>query len=162
MTRVLVCLLMFAVTAFAQSGKARLDIFKKEAPALQDAINEVIDSTVPGMGLFQKAKATYLEGYGIVITLEASLEPTRNPFSSPKTPAEVRAIVSERRREIQQKLERFLKERTASLASLDSTDSIAIVLYLFNSNPADLPDLPAQVVLTAKKQDASRITLREF
>ena len=153
---------MFAATAFAQSGKARLDSFKKEAPALQDAVNGVIDSTVPGLGLFQKAKATYLEGYGIVITLEASLEPTRNPFSSPKTPAEVRAIVTERLREIQQKLERFLKERTASLASLDSTDSIAIVLYFFNSNPADLPDLPAQVVLTAKKQDASRITFREF
>ena len=158
----LLCLLMFSGSALAQADKAQNDLFKREAVSLRAVVDDAASSVVPGAGVLQSAKATYLEGYGIVISIEAALEPTRNPFSSSKTPADVRALVTQRRKDLQQKLENMLKERTGALQSIAPAESVSIVVYLFNSNPADLPNLPAQFVLTSKKQDPSRITVREF
>ena len=161
--RILLCLLMFAGSAFGQTpDKARMDLFKKESAGLTVAIEGIVEAIVPGRSILESPKATYLESYGAVITLEASLEPTRNPFTSPKSPAEVRAIVSERRKAIQQKLEGLLKERTAGFQSIAGTESITIVLHLLNSNPGDVPDLPSQIIFTVKKQDPSQVTRREF
>src|SRR5262249_41796463 len=105
---------------------------------------------------------TYLEGYGAVFTLEASLEPTRSPFTSPKTPAEVRATVNERRHTIETKLQELLKQRAGKLDSVAPTDSVTIILYLFNSNPVDVPDLPSQLIFTTKKQDPSQVRVSPF
>jgi hypothetical protein len=170
-------LLMSAGIGVAQvplSNKPQADALRKETPPLQGAINDVISGTVPGFSLLQPSKATYLEGYGLVIMLEVSLEPTRNPFSSSKTPEEVRTIVTQRRKEIKEKLVELLKQRVAAIDSVGPADSVSIIVYILNTNPADLPDLPSQVVLSMKKQDAldfqnkkiadlsSRVTIREF
>ncbi len=162
MIQILLCILMFAGSAFAQTDKDRLELFKKETATLRALVNDAVNSSVPGRGIFEDAKATYLDGYGIVVSLEVALEPTRNPFSSPKSPGEVRASVSERRKMVQTKLETLLKERVGKMDSVDAAESVTIVLHLFNSNPADLPDLPSQVIFTAKKQDPTHISIREF
>jgi hypothetical protein len=162
MKKIVVCVLVFAASAFAELDKGQVEVFKKESAALRASIDEIVNSTVAGRGMTEAAKATYLEGYGIVITLEASLEPTRSPFSSPKTPREIRDTVEERRRIIETRIEALLKQRVPALQSLAATDSLSVVLHLFNSNPADVPDLPSQVVFTAKKQDPSKVVRRQL
>jgi hypothetical protein len=163
MKKTILCIFLFAVSAFAaEVDKSQLDLFKKESTALRGAIDDIMNATVAGRGLMESARATYLEGYGAVLTLQASLEPPRNPFNSPKTPAEVRAIVSERRKTIETKIEGLLKDRVEKMQSIAPTDSVTVVVYLFNSNPADVPDLPSQLVFTVKKQDPTHVVTRPF
>jgi hypothetical protein len=163
MRKILFCVFLFGASAFGQTpDKARMDLFKKESAGLSGAIEEAVSGVVPGRSILETPKATYLDGYGAVISLEASLEPTRSPFSSLKSPAEVRAIVSERRQGIQKKLEALLKQRVAAMQSVMSTDSVTVVLYLLNSNPADVPDLPSQILFTMKKEDPSQVRIQQF
>ena len=139
---------------FQIPSKDQIVRFRKEAIPFQEGINDAVQSAVPGFALFQKANGVYLDGIGAVFTLEMSLEPTRNPFSSPKTPAEVRTIVNERRKAVKQKLLDLVKQKAATLDSIAPTESVIIVLNLMNTNPADLPDLPTQLIIIVKKQDA--------
>jgi hypothetical protein len=161
LSRLVLCVSMLAVSSFAQD-KSATDLFKKEAAPLQAAVEEAVNSAAPGMGVVEHAKATYLDGYGLVVTVEAALVPPRNPFTSQESPAQVRSTVTQRRTAVQQKLERVLKEQSATLKSLGPEASLSVVLYLINSNPADLPDLPRQIVFTVKKTDQARVTIREF
>lgn len=159
----LLCVLMFVGGVWAQTDKERVDLFKKEAPILQAAVEEAVNSLVPGpAGVLERPRAAYLEGYGVVVSLQASFEPTRTIFSSPKTPADVKRIVNERRKAVQEKLEMLLKERVTKLQSIGDAGSLSIALHLLNSNPADLPDFPAQILLTVKKQDPAHVIVSEF
>jgi general secretion pathway protein E len=140
MAQALLALIMLAVPALPQAGKSEIDLFKKEARPLQETIDEAINSAAPGTIVIQRAKATYLEGYGIVVTAEVALAPPRNPFDSSMTTSYVRAIVDQRRTQLLQRLEALLKKQTSALSSIRSDQSLAIVLYLVNSNPADVPN----------------------
>ena len=166
MKKALLCILLFAATAAAGIDKAQMDAFKKESQALNRAIGEALGSVLPGQSYLDLPKATYLEGYGAVITLEASLGPTRTPFSVAETPEQVRKTVNQRRKDITEKLETILKQRIGAMQSIAPNDSVTIVLYLLNSNPADVPDLPAQILLTAKKppqkEDPVQVVRQEF
>ncbi len=154
---------MFAGAVFAQADKTVIDAFKKEAVPLQIEVEEAVNSVVPGLsGVVGRPQATYLEGYGVVVSLEVSLAPTRTPFSSPKTPAEVRTIVKQRQKLVEEKLGSVLKDLVAKEQFLTEADSLTIALHLFNSNPVDLPTLPSQLVLTVKKQDPATVIVREF
>src|SRR5262245_40823688 len=117
MKKILLCMLFFSATAaclFAQVDKARFELFNRESAPVRDDIDDILNTAV-GRGVSQTSKATYLEGYGAVFTLEASLAPTRNPFASPKAPAEVRAAIAERRKTIETKLEALLKQRVGTM-----------------------------------------------
>jgi hypothetical protein len=162
MKRTFLCLILFAASAFAEVDKTQMDLFKKESAVIRAAIDDAMNGIVPGRGVTQAARASYLEGYGAVFTLEASLEPTRSPFTSPKSPAEVRAVVAERRKAIEAKLDSLLKQRAGSMQSLQPTDSVTIVVYLFNSNPVDVPDLPSQILFTVKKLDPTQLVIQAF
>lgn len=175
MAKIIFSLLLFSLGAFGQdSGKVQAEKFKKESATVERAINAAAEQIVPGIGVVQSAKGTYLEGYGAVFTLQMMLEPTRNPFSGLKSPAEVRSSVTQRRKDIQARLAGLLQERAAAMDSIGASGSVSIVLYLINSNPADMPDLPGQLVITVKKQDAvdfrdkkiadlsNRISVREY
>ena len=166
MKKTFLCILLFAATTFAGTDKAQMDSFKKESPVLRNAIGDAVGSVIPGRSYIDLPKASYLEGYGAVITLEVSLGPTRSPFSSPETPEQVRKMVDQRRKEITQKLETVLKQRVGTMQSILPNDSVTIVLYLLNSNPADVPDLPSQIIFTAKKpaqkEDPTQVTVQEF
>jgi hypothetical protein len=164
MKRIVVCILcmLVAASAWAEVNKAQLALFKKESAPIRAAIFDSLNETVPGRSGAESVKATYLEGYGAVFTLEASLEPTRSPFSSPKTPAEVRAVVTQRRAVLEDKLQGLLKKHAAAMESVGALESVTIVLYLFNSNPVDVPNLPSQIQFTVKKQDPARVTVQAF
>src|SRR6516162_6841063 len=127
MKKLIVCILLFTAAAFAGTDKAQMDNFKKESLALRNAIGDAVCSVIPGRSYLDLPKATYLEGYGAVIALEASLAPTRNPFSSPETPDQVRKTVNQRRKDITQKLEAVLKQRAGTMQSILPNDSVTIV-----------------------------------
>jgi hypothetical protein len=163
MSRAFLLICLFAGVSWAQTDKASMETFRKEALTLGAAVDSAVSAAVPERSPFQSgAKATYLDGYGAVVTIETALEAPRNPFSSPKTPAETRAIMTQRLAKLQQALEKLLQERTAKLESLASTDSISLVVYIFNANPGDAPDFPSQVVFTAKKDDPTHVKVQKF
>src|SRR5438874_13768080 len=87
------------------ADKAQMDTFKKEAGPLQAAIEDSVNSALPGAGVLEHAKATYLDGYGVVVSLEASLEPAYMPFSTARSPAQLKSLINEKKILVQQKLE---------------------------------------------------------
>ena len=88
------------------------------------------------------------------------MEPPRNPFTAMKTSDDVRTTVTQKRKALTDKLTNVLKEKVPALESLGPNESATIIVYLLNANPGDLPDLPAQLVLTLKKQDAAAGTVK--
>ena len=133
---------------------------------MRTAVNDVVSATVPGFGVLQVAKGTYLDGYGIVVTVELALEPQRNPFSGlGRTSNEVRASVNQHRKDTEERLTTVLKEKTPALESISPAESATIIVYLLNTNPADLPNLPSQLIFSVKKQEAAaggRVNIREY
>ena len=163
MLKTILCLLMVSSSLLAQAPPSPEKI-KKDIQTLQDAANETVGGVVPGLGVLQAAKGTFLEGYGVVVTMEVALEPPRNPFTAMKSPDDVRTNVAQRRKATVDKLANLLKEKAPTLESLGPTESATIIVYLLNTNPGDLPDLPAQLVLSIKKQEAAtgHVNLREY
>jgi hypothetical protein len=159
-----VCILLLIASVFGQ-GAPSTETIKKEILSLQNAANEAVGAVVPGSGMLQGAKGTYLEGYGFILTMEVALETPRNPFDLLKSADTVRTTVNQRLKSTKERLTNLLKERSAGLESLAPTESATIIIYLLNANPGDLPDLPSQLVLSIKKQDAAAgrtVNLREY
>lgn len=142
-------------TGWAQASKN--EVFRKEAATLQRAADQAI-AEVAGISLLQSAKATYLEEYGVVISLEVALEPPRNPFEA----TQGRSTVADKQRQVRDKMKQFLTQRASGIQTADPTQSITVVVHLFNSNPVDSPNLPRQLILMVKKQEPSNITIREL
>ncbi len=161
-----VLLMIIPATLPAQAATDQLSQFRQESAAITAALDEAVSSVVFGP-LLQRSKATYLEGYGIVATVEVALEPPRNPFSSTKRPEEIRQLSTQRREALKEKAVELLRDNVAGLASIAESERVAIVIHLLNTNPADLPDLPTQLVVSVRKQAvadlrAERITLAAF
>jgi len=138
---------------------------KKDTTAFQIAVNDVLGITVPGLGAgISVARAAYLDGYGIVVTAEVALVPPRNPFSAIGTPEQIRTMVAQRRKDSVAKLTNLLKEKVPALESIGPTESVAIIVNLLNTNPADVPDFVPQIILSVKKQNAASapINVREY
>ena len=164
--RLFFLLMIIPATLPAQAATDQLSQFRQESAAITAALDEAVSSVVSGP-LLQRSKATYLEGYGIVATVEVALEPPRNPFSSIKQPEEIRQLSTQRREALKEKAVELLRDNVAGLASVAESERVAIVIHLLNTNPADLPDLPTQLVVSVGKQAASdlkaeRITLAAF
>jgi hypothetical protein len=134
------------------------DVFKKEMGPLQSAVDTLVTST--GAHVLQRSRAAYIEGYGIVVLLEIAFEQS-NIFSTPKPPKELRSVVAQRRAAVREKLEAFVKERVATMDSLGRADSLTIVIHVLNANPVDVPKLPVQIQVAAKK-DSPQPVFREF
>ena len=155
--------LLICGIALAQTQPS-IEMIRKDVASVQNSVNEAVNGAVPGFGVLQSAKGAYLDGYGIVVSVEVALETTRNPFSGIRTPAEIRTTVDARRKQVTEKLTDFLKQRVRGLESIGPAESVAIIANLLNTNPADLPDLPSQIVFSVKKEDAAsgRINIREY
>jgi hypothetical protein len=135
---------------------------KPDVTVVQNAVNDAVGSTLPGWGVLQGAKGAYLDGYGVVVTIEVALDSPLTPFSGQKTPEEVRATAKQRRKEVEEKLTNILKEKTASLQSIAPAESVAIIVNILNTNPAYIPEMPAQIIFSVKKQDAAHVNVREY
>ena len=157
------CLLMMSEIGFAQS-QPPMEKIRKDTVLLQDAVNEVINFAIPGFGVLQKARGAQLDGFGVVVTVEIALDSPRSPFDGQRSPDEVRKTSNQRRKEVLDRLSNLLKQKVPALESLEPAESVAIVVNLLNTNPADMPDMPSQIILSAKKQDAAaaRIHIREY
>jgi hypothetical protein len=163
MMRIFLAVWIFASCAFAQADKSQIDAFKKEALPLQGAIDGAVNSVMVGFtGVLEHAKATYVDGYGVVVSLETSLVPGYTPFNSPRSPSEIKADVNQRKKAVQEKLESLLKDQVAKLQCLGEADSLTIAVHFFNANPGALPTFPSQLQLTVKKQDPTHVIPREF
>jgi len=151
---------LLSVMLLLVPAASTVDAFKKEVAPLQSAVDSLVAST--GAEVMQRSRAAYLEGYGIVVSLEIVFEPPQGIFGTPKTPAQLRTVVAQRRKDLQDKLTAFIKERIVRTESIGSSDSLSIVVHVLNTNPADLPGLPAQIQVTAKKDSPQQPTYREF
>src|SRR5262249_40764323 len=123
----------------------------------------VVAQVLPDFGLLKKTRSTFLEGYGVVFSVDAELERPANPFFTPGSKTEVKQNMARRKKELIEKLSFLLKEKFADMKSVGDSGSISVIVYLFNSNPAYVPDLPGQIVFTAKKQETGiDVAIREF
>ncbi len=152
---------LISSVAYSQA-QAAPDKIKTDVRTIQTAVNDAVGASLPGWGVLQAAKAAYLEGYGVVVTMEVAFDSPANPFTGNKSPEEVRATAAQRRKEIQEKLTNILKQKTATLESITPTESVAIILNILNTNPAYVPNMPSQIILSAKKQDAANPKIKEY
>jgi hypothetical protein len=161
MLRISLCILIAASTAWAQTSASQPDSFRKESAALQQAVDDAIGE-VGGTSVLQLAKATYLEEFGIFVSIEVALEPPRGPFSNPATLRSASStVLAERQRLVREKVKQLVAQKASSVQSLKPDQSLVIAVHLFNSNPVDAPNLPAQMVFIVKKQDPTRVVIRE-
>ena len=141
----------------APSSTSRADVFRKEFTALQKSVDAVAGE-IPGTQILQTAKATYLEEFGIVIVIEMVLEPPRNPFGNVPSGG----TLQEKQRLVREKMQQFLTQKAPSIQSLNPDQSLVVSVHIFNANPVDAPNLPAQLVFKVKKQEPSRVVVREL
>jgi hypothetical protein len=151
------------VSSFVDSqAQAAPDKIKTDVRTIQTAVNDAVGTSLPGWGVLQSAKAAYLEGYGVVVTMEIAFDSPANPFTGNKSPEEVRATAAQKRKEVQEKLMNVLKQKTAALESIAPTESVAIILNVLNTNPAYVPNMPSQIIFSVKKQDAAHPSIKEY
>jgi len=153
-SRLLFLLMIVPAILSAQGGTDQLSQLRQEAVAIAAVLDDVVSSIVPGP-LLQRSKATHLDGYGLVVSVEIALEPPRNPFSRPKQPEEILRSTSTRRKALKGKAVELLQARVAGLNSVGLDERVAIVIHMMNTNPADLPGLPTQLVVSVGKQTAA-------
>jgi len=144
---------------FLGGGGQAESVFKKEMTPLQSDVNSLVELT--GATIVTPSKATYLDSYGVVVMLEVMLEKNRNPlFSAPLTTAQVKASVNQRRKDVTEKLTAMMKDRVTQMASIGGTEALTVIVYLSNSNPADVPDLPSQLVFSVKKDAPTQVNVK--
>jgi len=158
MLRTILCLLIAAPTLFAQTGASKSDMFRKEGPALQRAVDQAI-SEVPGISLLQTSKATYIQEFGIVVSLEVALEPPRGPFDVAQ-PAN--SSLPQKQQRVRDRMKQLLAQKAPELQTAANDQFVVIVVHLFNSNPVDTPKLPQQMIIMVKKGEPSAVILREL
>src|SRR5215510_6443583 len=97
-----------------------------DVTSVQNAVNDVVGSSIPGWGILQGAKGAYLDGYGIVLNVEVAFDPPITPFTPRKSPEEVRKTATQKRAEVQGKLTNIVKEKLPLLSTLAPGDSVAV------------------------------------
>src|SRR3989475_3629976 len=159
--RVLFAFLLTSGIVYGQASPTDEKI-RADVRTIQDAVNKIVGTPLPGGGVLQVAKGAYLEGYGIVVSLEVAFDPPVNPFSPQKSPEEIRTTAAQRLKEVQNQLTNILKQKVAQLESVGPAESVSVVLNILNTNPAYLPDMPSQIIFSVKKQDTARVSLRQY
>jgi hypothetical protein len=138
----------------------QVNVFKKDMSPLQSAVETLVTST--GVQILEKPRAAYIEGFGVIITTYIAFEPPQGIFSTPKPAKEVQALVTQRRKDVQEKLKAFVKRQVLVTDSIGASDSLAVILHVLNTNPVDLPNLPVQILVVAKKDSQQDPFFREF
>ena len=161
MRPILLSLVLMSSFVYGQA-QAAPDKIRTDVRTVQTAVNDAVGGSLPGWGVLQAAKAAYLDGYGVVVTMEIAFDSPANPFTGNKSPEEIRASAAQKRKEIQEKLINVLKQKTASLDSIAPTESVAIILNVLNTNPAYVPNMPSQIIFSVKKQDAAHPSIKVY
>ncbi len=112
--------------------------------------------------LLQPAKGTYLEGFGVVFTLETNLSTLRylTPFTpGPYTDKEIkdaRAEKTARTKEVEAMVKGLLRDHGAGLNFLKPEDNVAVVVHLFNTS--EHKGMPSQLIVQGKKVALDKTT----
>jgi hypothetical protein len=112
--------------------------------------------------LLQPAKGSYLEGFGVVFTLETNLSTLRylTPFTpGPYTDKEIKDARAEkiaRTKEVEAMVKGLLRDHGAGLSFLKPEDNVAVVVHLFNTS--DHKGLPTQLIVQGKKAALDKTT----
>lgn len=116
--------------------------------------------------LLQPPKGTYLDGYGVVFTLEVNLSTLRylTPFSpGPHTDKEIKDSRAEklaRTKEVEALVKDLLRGNGAGLSFLKPDENLAVVVHLFNTS--EHKDLPTQLIVQGKKAALDKTTAVVF
>ncbi len=144
---------------WAQSPPPKLSALKGEMKVFEAVIDGTMAQTFgPPFGLLEKTKGTYLPGFGLAFSLEVALYPTRapNPFNmAPLSKAEIeKAQRTERERiaTVKASVPRLLADHAVSLRDLNASDSVAVVVHLFETQVGDTK-FPDQLVIETRKSD---------
>jgi hypothetical protein len=140
--------------------QAPADAFKKEMVPLQAEFDKLANDL--GARTMSPARASFIEGYGVIVSMDVALEPPRanalslfgGGITSPQT---VVANVKKRRKDITDQITVLIKQRVVSLNSIGPEGSLAIAVHLPNYNPADVPDLPKQIVFSVSKANPQMV-----
>ena len=160
MLRTILCFLIMAPMLSAQTAGSKSEVFRKEGPALQGTVDQGI-SEVSGISILQTSKATYIQEFGVVVTLELALEKPQSPFNVDARP-EKPAVVTERLQRVRDKMKQLLMQKAPGLRTAGDDQFVVIVVHIFTSNPVDRPNLPQQIIALVKKNDPSSVTFREL
>ena len=149
MRRIVLCIVLMVAPLLAQPKVDPLQ-FKKEAEGLEAAINSIATS-LNASQIRPRARSTYLEGYGAVFMIEIPLEPQANPFATPPTAAGLQQNVARLQQEIREKVVDLLKKRFSEVKSVGEGGAISVAVNLLVYNANLVPNLPGQLLFTAKK-----------
>jgi len=160
----LACWLLSLWCVRAQSPPSNLSALKAEMKVFEAVIDGTMAKTfAPPFGLLEKTKGTYLPGFGLAFSLEVNLYPLRvpNPFvnMSPLSKAELekaQKVKLERIAIIKQSVPRLLADHAMSLRDLASDDYVAVVVHLFDMEPAE-DRFPGQLVIEARKSELDQL-----
>src|SRR5438093_4648454 len=139
-SRVMRLLFVFLLTSSIVYGQASPtdEKIKADVRTIQTAVNDIVGTPIPGGGVLQVAKGAYLDGYGIVVSLEVAFDPPVNPFSPQKSPEEIRTTAAQRLKEVQDKLTTVLKQKVMLLESIAPSESVSVILNIMTLNTAYL------------------------
>jgi hypothetical protein len=155
----LACWLLPLWSVCAQSPPSNLRALKGEMKVIEAVIDGTMAQTFAlPFGLLETTKGTYLPGFGLAFSLEVNLYPLRspNPFDmTPLSKAELdkaHKVTLERITTIKESVPRLLADHAMSLRDLSSSDSVAVVVHLFELHSDDVK-IPDQLIIEAKKSD---------
>ena len=108
----------FEVTLLGQAGPSQ-----EAQVGIAAEVDAQVAGIVPGPTL-QTAKATYLVGYGVVVTVEVAFERPRNPFSGARTPDEIRRSSEMHRSQLKEMAVRLIGERVSEVDGLAADETV--------------------------------------
>lgn len=159
--RAILGVLLFAACGFSQTGSQTPDYstIKKQTQlfetVLDTAMRQHFDDPEHFL-MLQAPRGAYLEGYGVVFTMEVNLYTMRyrSPFdASPYSQKEIstaRAVKLARTKDLEALLRDVLRNNGMGLDFVPADESVAVVVHLFNQ--AEHRDLPSQLAVQTKKQ----------
>lgn len=132
-------------------------ISSKAADTVEDLVNDKL--RVPGADAYDllgPARCTYVDGYGVVITLELQLVFAANnmPFRAAYSPQEVAAVRDRELKKLplfKETLHELMAGSASTLDSLPLNQRIAIEARLFHFGWEDSKGVPGRIFMSAEK-----------
>jgi hypothetical protein len=146
---------MLAACCLAQTPD--YSTIKKQTQLFETVMNTAVRQQFGApFQMLQEARGSYLEGYGVVFTLEVNLYPMRwrSPFSggeySEKEIATARTQILARMKEMETLIRDVLRNHGMSLDFVPPNENVSVVVHLFSQ--VEHKDMPTQLAVQAKKQ----------
>ncbi len=150
---------VFVLAAFASLACAQPDYpaIKRQTQLFETVLDTAVRQHFEQPFLMlQETRGAYLEGYGVVFTLEVNLYPLRlrTPFAatpySDKELAAARTQKLARIKDLEVLIRDLLRDHGMGLNFLPADENVAVVVHLFNQ--AEHRDMPTQLAVQTRKQ----------